>query len=629
LTAQPWSNKPPASVTPSNSTFKSTLSSSPGGLGDPAYQYRALQDLEFRLVKILPERKTMIRCEIIHASLEDPPEYAAISYAWGDAGNTRRIELDGSLIPVAVSLYGALEALREKNESVLVWVDALCIDQQNRDERTQQVRLMTSIYSRAEFVAIWLGPEEDESALAIDLLQNVADQAGSAENVSSLISSRVGKPDLDALVSLFERDYWRRLWVVQEILNATSITVYCGSTKLPWSVYELCSQTFNNHRSDLDQYFPKARMGGRRATISPNQFSYSQVLVYQGPGSLPDLKSCMELKEGALLEVMRACRRKLASDAKDKLFGILGILPDEVRKEFRADYNLSVKDVYTEVVDYLLKTTERLDVICDAIHFPVYTSSANLPSYIPDWSHAPEIAAMGHKYNFSAAGTTKARCRFLDERLNKLEISAIYIDTIKIHGIAVGTLCTLADYLMAFLHWRALLLQSLENEKDENSLLVQGDFARTLSLGQVPLSSASDKSNKWLSVCYHMFASLLRERLPYLPLDEKLQDYLNEKVDIKPEDRRQFLQKHFGDRMMGRCFCRTEDGLIGMGSGAMLPGDVVVVPLGCSTPILLRLEGTRGEYRFVGDVYIQGFMRGRAIDEWNSGERDLRKYVLH
>jgi hypothetical protein len=627
--AQPLSDKPPAGVAPSDLTFKSTISSSPGALGDQTYQYRALRDLEFRLVKILPERKTRIKCEIIHASLEDPPEYAAISYAWGDAGNTKRIELDGSLIPVAVSLYGALEALREKAGSVLLWVDALCIDQQNRDERSQQVQLMTSIYSTAKSVAIWLGPEEDDSALAIDLLQDVADQAGSPENVSCLISSRVGKPDLDALVSLFERDYWRRLWVVQEIFNATSITVYCGSTKLPWSVYELCSRTFNKHRSDLDQSLPKARMGGRRSTISPNQFSYSQVLVYQGPSSLPALESYMDLKEGSLLEVMRACRRKLASDAKDKLFGILGVLPDDVRKEFRADYSLSVKDVYTEVVDYLLKTTERLDVICDAIHFPAHTSSANLPSFVPDWSHAPETAAMGHKDNFSAAGTTKARCRFLDERLNKLQISAIAIDMIKIHGIAVGTLCTLADYLMAFLHWRALLLQSLENEKDESSLLVQGDFCRTLSLGQVALSSASDRSNKWLNVCYNVFASLLLEQLPYLPLDQKLRDYVDEKVDIKPEDRSQFLRKHFGDRMMGRCFCRTENGLIGMGSGAMLPGDVVVVPLGCSTPILLRPDGTRGEYRFVGDVYIQGFMRGRAVDEWNSGERELTKYVLH
>ena len=66
---------------------------------------------------------------------------------------------------------------------------------------------MPSIYSRAESVAIWLGLEEDDSALAIDLLQKVADQAGSLRDVSRLISSRVGKPDLTALVSLFERDY--------------------------------------------------------------------------------------------------------------------------------------------------------------------------------------------------------------------------------------------------------------------------------------------------------------------------------------------------------------------------------------------------------------------------------------
>jgi hypothetical protein len=61
----------------------------------------------------------------------------------------------------------------------------------------------------------------------------------------------------------------------------------------------------------------------------------------------------------------------------------------------------------------------------------------------------------------------------------------------------------------------------------------------------------------------------------------------------------------------------------------MLPGDVVVVPLGCSTPVLLRLEGTRCEYRFVGDVYINGYMNGRAVEEWNDGKRELRKYVLH
>lgn len=59
-------------------------------------------------------------------------------------------------------------------------------------------------------------------------------------------------------------------------------------------------------------------------------------------------------------------------------------MPEEVHKEFRADYSRSLKNIYTEVVDYLVMMTERVDVICDAIHFPAHTSSANLPSYVRD-----------------------------------------------------------------------------------------------------------------------------------------------------------------------------------------------------------------------------------------------------
>lgn len=622
----PSSAKRPASLALSNS-FRSSIVSSPGVLRDQGYQYRELEVLEFRLVRIFPERKTMIKCQIIHASLDGPPNYVAISYAWGDAGNTRKIELEGSLVPISVSLYGALDAIRQKSESVLAWVDALCIDQSNKDERTQQVQLMTSIYSTAESVAIWLGPEEDDSNLAADLLREVVDQASQPEVVSRLLSSRVGQRDLAGVVSLFERDYWKRLWVVQEIFNARSITVYCGPTKLPWSVYRKASQTFSRHRTELDVYFPGRQRNGRRATVAPTQFSYSQVLVYQGPGSLPNLKSYMGLGQDSLLEVLRACRRKLASDPRDKLFAVLGALPEETRMEFRADYSLSVKDVYTEVVDYLLKTTESMDVICDAIHFPVHTGSADLPSYVPDWSHIPQTAAMGHKYHFKASADRKADCRFLDERLNKLELSAIYLDTISFHGMAVGTLCTLGDYLMAFLHWRALLLGTLENESEEASLMVQDSFCRTLSLGQVPPSW--DKKDQWRDVCYYVFASLLRERLSHMSLDLKLARCADAKLDVGIDNRRQFLQKHFGDQMMGRCFCRTGEGRLGMGSGFMLPGDIVVVPMGCSTPVLLRQEGTRREYRFVGDVYIHGYMHGRAVDELKNGKRKLVKYVLH
>jgi hypothetical protein len=80
------------------------------------------------------------------------------------------IEIEGFALHVAVSLYGALKSVRKESELVLIWMDVLCIDQLNNDERTQQVKLMASIYSTAESVAIWLVPEEDDSAVAIDLL---------------------------------------------------------------------------------------------------------------------------------------------------------------------------------------------------------------------------------------------------------------------------------------------------------------------------------------------------------------------------------------------------------------------------------------------------------------------------
>ncbi|CAG8962199.1 hypothetical protein HYFRA_00005251 [Hymenoscyphus fraxineus] len=620
---RPWFQ---AAVPYTSAGFISGISRPPTSISPRvmSYQYQALQDLEFRLVKILPKTaEQTVRCEIIHASLIYPPQYAAISYTWGDASDTRKIELNGFPLSIGANLHGALYAVGEKTGDTLVWVDALCIDQQNTNEKTIQIPLMAQIYSRADFVAVWLGPEDDDSDAAIDLLRRlhrISEKANHPSRISSLISSQAEKGELAAVVSLFEREYWSRLWVVQEIYNAKHIAVYCGSKRTSWQVYQHASKTFRQHKADIEYHFPGGRRDRRRNTHL-NKFSYSQVLAFQGPSSLSNIEY---LDEGSLLDVLRACRNKMASKPQDKLFGILGILPPETRDLFRPDESRSVKDVYMEIVDYLVTTTRSLDVICDAIHFPAHTSSETLPSYVPDWSHIPSVAALGQTYKFSASGNRRSKHQF-NERKNKIEFEAIYIDTIGIHGIAVGTLCTLADYLMAFIHWRALLLGSIQNESKEVRLSVQGAFCNVLSLGQIPAQFGDPA--EWSAFCYHMFASLLRERLPCLQLDDELLGYSETTTD--PSERRESLQTHLGSKMMGRCFFRTEDGMIGMGSGAMIPGDIVVVPLGCSTPVLLREEGTTGEYRFVGDVYLNEYMHGRAVAEVVHGKREVMKYLLH
>ena len=213
------------------SVNNTTFNQSPlPAIKDQTFRYAPLGESEIRLIKVLPETKTMIKCEMRHVSLRNPPRYVAISYAWGDARETRNIDLQGFIIPLSISLHGALQALRLKSESVFVWADALSINQQNKEERTQQVQLMTNIYSSAQSVAVWLGPEEDNSTRALDLICEVSKEADSSDSVASLLTSRIGNGDLLAVISLYMRDYWKRLWIVQELFNARNIVVYCGPT---------------------------------------------------------------------------------------------------------------------------------------------------------------------------------------------------------------------------------------------------------------------------------------------------------------------------------------------------------------------------------------------------------------
>jgi hypothetical protein len=106
--------------------------------------------------------------------------------------------------------------------------------------------------------------------------------------------------------------------------------------------------------------------------------------VRQGPASFPDKSKLLASGDESLLEVMRACRKKVSESPRDKVFGILGLLPKTTQREFPIDYSQSVKTVYTDVVDYLVSTTDCIDVIRESIHFPIHVNTSGLPSWCPD-----------------------------------------------------------------------------------------------------------------------------------------------------------------------------------------------------------------------------------------------------
>ncbi|KAI1084338.1 heterokaryon incompatibility protein-domain-containing protein [Whalleya microplaca] len=588
-------------------------------------RYHNMRGKQFRLLYLLPGTTSAIRCEMVTTSLRRHEKYVAISYAWGDSNGTTQVVVNGCSVVVTSSLYGVLKVLRKKTEAVVLWADALCINQRNKVEQSYQVQLMSTIYSQADSVIVWLGPEAERSELAIELLQEVSKVANEYRLMRDLIASKEWEPHFTALVALFKRDYWRRLWVVQEVLNAKSVTVYCGGKSLSWKAYINASRAFKRHEFHLKKYFPPAARDNdkTRLFVSQKLHNYSAVLCYHGPVSIGNLRLGRDV---SLLEALRRCRSKLASNPQDKVYAVLGILPEEVRHGFRTNYIASLKEVYIYVVDFLLRRTRRLDVICEAIYNSTLPTTTNLPSWVPDWSHIPAVQALGHRYKFSASRETDVQFTFsCPYRRTKLEITAIDLDTIWQRSIAVEPLSSIDNFLMAFLHWRAKVLdakaicaQAYANQVDEA-------FCRTLCLGR----QSHKTPTEWVKVCYHMFSSLIRVQLSFIQLDDELQQYADLDMGIEVYESREMIQRYCEATMTSRCFFITDGGLMGTGPECMKPDDIVCVPFGCSTPIAVRPQGNN-EYRYIGDVYVDGYMYGRAVfeleDEKKNPTRTPRVY---
>jgi hypothetical protein len=139
-----------------------------------SYIYEPLDHIRPTIRLILLEagnEAAEIQCTLRAEQLDALPKYEALSYTWGDPNNLKTIYLHGHAHLVRSNLECALRHLRRPSEARVLWIDALCIDQSNLEERSRQVKLMRQIYNQAETVISWLGEAGEESDQAIDLIR--------------------------------------------------------------------------------------------------------------------------------------------------------------------------------------------------------------------------------------------------------------------------------------------------------------------------------------------------------------------------------------------------------------------------------------------------------------------------
>ena len=182
-----------------------------------------------------------IQCDLFEGwinQLEGGIPYDALSYTWGSTEKPARITVNGSTMHVTLNLYIALQHLRFKNEDRILWIDAICIDQENHQERGHQVQQMSCIYKEAEQVVIWLGQGTEDTDLIMDFIKQLHENnvtiGGDWRRWAQLwMHNRYpGLGDRkrwrEGMEFILGRPWFSRIWILQEIANARVATILCG-----------------------------------------------------------------------------------------------------------------------------------------------------------------------------------------------------------------------------------------------------------------------------------------------------------------------------------------------------------------------------------------------------------------
>ncbi|KAF2967054.1 hypothetical protein GQX73_g6518 [Xylaria multiplex] len=268
--------------------------------------------------------------------------YDALSYRWGDIAHPRLIYCNGVPFKVQQSLFQALLEIWSKEPQLEIWVDAVCIDQNNPVELSDQVKIMGTIYQRARRVIIWLGEADEFTDLAWrTLLEASSPTQSTATNDLEVRLAETG--DLEdiwlSIHNLGQREWFYRAWTFQELYLAQRATVLCSTYEMDWDKFHQALDRLATFltRGATSTYSIKAKN-----TLQNLLGSVEQLRVSDTAFTLTDLLS---------RTIHRSC-----DEPKDKIYALLGVLFQKeglehlkLKYSFPVDYSSNPELVYMRV----------------------------------------------------------------------------------------------------------------------------------------------------------------------------------------------------------------------------------------------------------------------------------------
>lgn len=573
---------------------------------------------QIRILDLLPcedgNDESLIQCELRIVALDDHPEFDALSYCWGtNSINKQQIKVSDTCKEISAHLHAALRRLRVRDRKRQLWIDQLCIDQNNTDEKTHQVRLMPRIYSACRWCFIWFGDLQDGSdelawaSAAAELIEYLANEDATLPWDPTPENLQKAAQGVHSMCPK-SHPWWKRIWTYQEALLPRRKSILWGPLVVPWQ-----SLTQARARTLTHSFFTGMRLDRsafRYPGLNPISNCLDNLLL-----TVQWINTTAAGGDDLLVILMKTRSRRDAHQPHDQVFGMLGLVsPKDAPNSHKCNYETSPAQVYSAAtLDMIVARRCLLPLVMNP-RIGDKKGTANIPRWAIDMASIPNHGAdifyiyWGYKSYNACAGRAldiEAFQRAMTERSIQhriLYLKGVLVDTVNVLAderlLIPGTQNLRAAIPSTLQIWRALARSCVgqgphgmpDHELDENlARLILGDLLRDISMSVTRKPDRNDIA-KGLTLMNGNF--LWGEERSIWPREDILHS-----------------------QICNQTFFITQGGMLGMGHLEMEAGDEVWIFDGGHVPFIVRKRDEPSTFDFVGRCYVQGIMHGEAYKD--------------
>ena len=543
--------------------------------------------------------------EWIHISLDNlSVPYTAFSYTWGDPTPCSMMFLpNDQIIAISKSVDHILLYIVEENMQDYFWIDATCICQTNLEEKSAQVRVMDEIYSSAAAVVVHLGSPAHDSDMAMRFIPALYDTFERLEGLGIAIENHTFREPAEedklcqwpsakwiALRRLLERDWFQRIWIVQEVVMGTNVVLVCGTQSVAWIAFAKAIRS-----------------------LMTNGLSYLLSLESSGaPGSLASIDRINNLRvarrRGSPISLQALLLEFIsfnATDPRDMVYALLSLANDGSSSVLDPDYSIPVQTTFIKSARHIMQKSES-SALLHAAGIGYSRRVNDLPSWVPDFSLTRGGGFISNflvNSKYKASGDTRGSIH-RDLGSNRIALKGILIDKLSALSSMPKPDVPYHDWINSI----AKMINSLQpNSSAESNHEI---FWRTIIANRTHLREPATTEH---ADYYTSYITLMHM---------KAGEAANEDTDLealsKTIQESSLFQMALNVNLSGRQAFITHGGRAGLTSPETLEGDLVCIILGATTPFILRedivRDGEQCMYRLVGESYVHGLMDGKGLE---------------